>query len=114
MTYPTLLKGIYTHYSTLRDEWSSKIDQHENIGAFVFEPEGYSTAESFDQVKYEFWPITSMQEYLEKGEETDDGLIELIRDFDFGEEFLVMIIEHVDGPKKHAVHIHKITRVGLN
>jgi len=55
-----------------------------------------------------------MQAYLEKGGETDEGLLKLIEDFDFAEEFLVMIIEHVDGSKKHAVHIHKITRVGLN
>jgi len=70
--------------------------------------------ESFSQVNYNFWPITVMRAYLEKGGEADEGLIELIRDFDFGEEFLVMIIEHVDGPKKPAVHVHKITRVGLN
>jgi len=114
MTYPTVLKAIYTNYSTLREEWSSKIDQHENIGAFVFKPDGYSTAESFDQVEYEFWPITVVQAYLEKGGETDEGLLDLIQDFDFGEEFLVMIIEHVDGPKKHVVNIHKITKVGLN
>ena len=55
-----------------------------------------------------------MQAYLEKCGETDEGLINLVRDDDFAEQFLVMIIEHVDGPKRHAVHVHKITRVGLS
>jgi hypothetical protein len=80
----------------------------------VFLTGGYADAESFDQVKYEFWPVSAMQAYLHKGGETDAGLIDLIQDFDFGEEFLVMIIEYVEGVEKHAVHIHRVSRLGLN
>ena len=45
---PHPVKFIYSNYTTLRAEWSRKIDEHENIGAFVFKPEGYPPAKSFD------------------------------------------------------------------
>ena len=45
---------------------------------------------------------------------SDEGSFYLLTDIDFGEEFLVMIVEDIDGPKKHAVHIHRITKVGLS
>ena len=114
MTYDFLLKEVYANYAALRAEWSRKVDEEENIGAFVFQHEGYSSAGAFDQVKYEFWPITVLQEYLAKGGETDQGLWGLIEDVDIEEEFLVMIIEYVAGQKRRAVHVHKITKVGLN
>jgi hypothetical protein len=114
MTHHDLLTHIYAHYSTLRTEWSHAIDTHENIGAFAFLPEGYSGVDTLDQVKYEFWPWPTMRAYLIKGGETDAGLIDLIQDFDFGEEFLVMIIEYAEGVEKHAVHVHRVNRVGLN
>ena len=34
--------------------------------------------------------------------------------FDFGEEFLVLVIEHVDGPKKQEVHFHRMNEIRLN
>jgi hypothetical protein len=114
MTYSFLLTQVYANYATLRAELSRMFEKYENIGAFVFEPEGYSTAETFAQVKYEFWPITVLQEYLAKGAETDEGLWGLIEDVNIKEEFLVMIIEPVDRPKRRAIHIHKITKVGFN
>ena len=51
---------------------------------------------------------------LFRGGENDAGLLELLQDFKFGEEFLVMIVEYLPGEKRHGVNVHKITRVGLN
>jgi hypothetical protein len=52
--------------------------------------------------------------YLKSGGQTDDGFEDLFADLEFGEEFLVMILEYLGDENKHAVHIHKITKVGLN
>lgn len=51
---------------------------------------------------------------LEAGGQSDEGLMELLVDFDIGEEFLVMIVEYDGTAARQAVHIHKITKVGLN
>ena len=114
MTYPLLLTVIYANFTALRAEWARKIAEHDSIGAFVFEPEGYSNVESFDRVRYEFWSITEMRAHLIQGRETDEGLINLIQDLDVKEEFVVMIIEHLEGSTKRAVHVHRITRLGMN
>jgi hypothetical protein len=35
-------------------------------------------------------------------------------DLEFGEEFLVMIVEFLEDESGHAVHVHKVTRIVLN
>lgn len=52
--------------------------------------------------------------YFGRDGQSDDGLMKLLIDFNVDEEFLVMIVEHVDGSGKQAVSVHKITRVGLS
>jgi hypothetical protein len=112
VTYPLLLDFCYTNYSTLRDKWSLAVAEHEYIGVFVFQPEGYGAAESFDQVEYSFWPLPLVQAYLVNGGGTDERLLDLIANSHFGDEVLVVIDEYVDDMRKHAVHLHKITPVG--
>ena len=112
MTYPLLLNFCYTNYSTLRDKWSQAIAQHQYVGVFVFQPEGYEAAESFDQLKYSFWPLPLVQTYLVNAGGTDEKLLDLIAHSNFWDEVLVMIVEHVEDTRKHAVHVHKITQVG--
>ena len=43
-----------------------------------------------------------------------DGFEALFDYFEIVEEFLVMIIEYLGDDKRHAVHVHKITKVGLD
>ena len=90
------------------------MDDANNIGAFVFHPEGYAHAGSFEEVQYSYWPLPKISDYLQHGGKTEDGLMNLLIDFNFGEEFLVMIVEFAGDNSKRAVHIHKITQVGLN
>lgn len=114
MTYPSLLSAIYANYDRLLSAWDAEMDRRENIGVFAFLPEGYSAARSFDDTAFIYWTIDQVRAYLVKGGETDEGFQDLFDDFEFGEEFLVMIIEYLGDEKKHAVHVHKITNVGLN
>jgi hypothetical protein len=63
---------------------------------------------------YVYWTMDQVRWYLKTGGQRDDGFEDLLEDFEFGEEFFVMIIEYLEDEKKHAVHVHKITKVGLN
>jgi hypothetical protein len=114
MTYPQLLADIYRRYEDLLRTWNQACDEQENAGAMVFLPDNYSTAHAFDQVHYAFWTTPEIQAYLKAGGQADDGFVELLLDLDFGEEFLVMIVEFLGNENRHAVHVHKITKVGLN
>lgn len=114
MTYSQLLDHIYRRYSALLKAWNTACDDLENAGALVFMPERYLSADSFEQVRHEYWTTPEVTAYLKAGGQTEGGYLELLFDLDFGEEFLVMIVEFLGDKSKHAVHIHKITRVGLN
>jgi hypothetical protein len=114
VTYPVLLASCYANYSVLRNEWARAIEEHLSIGAFVFLPVAYAEAETFNEVTYAFWPFSRIQTFLIQGGEIDPALLDLFEDVDPEEEFLVMIVEVVDGVQKQTVHVHKITQVGLN
>ena len=114
MTYSSLLSSIYANYAKLLSAWNAEMDRTEDIGVFSFLPEGFSTAEKFGDVAYTYWTIEEVRGYLKVGGQIDDGFEVLFDDFEFGEEFLVMVIEYLGDDKKHAVHVHKITKVGLN
>jgi hypothetical protein len=114
MTYPQLLYHIYRRYSDLLKVWNTTCDEQENAGALVFLPQDYSSAESFEQVQHEYWTTPEIQAYLKAGGQSDDGYLDLLFDLDFGEEFLVIIVESLEDESRHSVHVHKITRVGLN
>jgi hypothetical protein len=114
MTYQDLLSEIYANYTTLLQSWDAEMEKAENIGAYVFLPDGYCHSKVLSETKSEFWTLPEVQAYLVAGGETDNGLFELLVDFEFGEEFLVMIVEYLGDARKHAVHVHKITKVGLN
>jgi hypothetical protein len=114
MTYSTLLSAIYANYDKLLSAWDAAMDRTENIGVFAFLPKGYASVESMKEAAYVYWTIDQVRGYLKSGGQTDDGFEALFEDFEFGEEFLVMIVEYLGDKKKHSVHVHKITKVGLN
>ena len=43
-----------------------------------------------------------------------EDVLELLEYFDFREEFLLLVIEPVDGPEKQRAHFHRLNKVGLN
>jgi len=69
MNHSTLLAACYSNYNDLLREWGRMLDTHENIGAFVFMPEGYVPAKAFNDVHYEFWPMPEVQAYLKVGKQ---------------------------------------------
>jgi hypothetical protein len=114
VTYRDLLTALYEKYDQLLPLWDAQVAQMNNTGAFVFFPDSYLSAESLDQVKYDFWTIDRIQDYITKGGQTDDGLMELLDGIMIGEDFLVMIVEPDQNTKAYSVHLHKITQLGLN
>jgi len=110
MTYSSISAHLYSNFSHYRELWSRKLDETEAFGAFVFLPDGYSEADSFDQVKYNFW-LYSVQAYIEQGGQSDEGLMKLLIDFNFDDEFCD---DHraCRGAKKHAVHVTRLRRWG--
>ena len=51
--------------------------------------------------------------YFEGGLD-DEELLGGLNNFDFGEEFLVLVIEHVEGPENQAAHFHRMSKVRMN
>jgi hypothetical protein len=41
-------------------------------------------------------------------------MLEGVYDFEFGEEFLVLVIVYVDGPEKQEAYFHRMSRVKMN
>jgi len=93
-TYTSLPSAIYSNYDKLLSARDAEKDRTENIGVFAFLLEGYSLADSFGDAAYIYWTIDQVREYLKAGGQTDDRFEALFDDFEFGEEFLVMIIEY--------------------
>jgi hypothetical protein len=114
MTYPQLLGHIYRRYADLLKAWNTACDEQGNAGVLVFLPEDYSSTESFNQVRHKYWTAPELLTYLKAGVQSGNGYRNLLFDLDFGEEFLVMIVEFLGDESRRAVHVHKITRVGLN
>jgi len=41
-------------------------------------------------------------------------MLDGIWDFEFGEEFLVLVIEHVGGPENQEAYFHRMSKVRMN
>ncbi len=114
MTYPALIAAIYADYNHLLVAWDAEMEKSEDAGAFVFLPEDYGSAGVLIDANFAYWPTPRLKQYLKDGGQSDEGLVDLILDLDIGEEFLVMIVEYDGDAMRHLVHVHKITKVGLN
>ncbi len=114
MTYPSLLTAIYVNYDRLLHAWESEREKAESIGVLAFLPDDYGTAQGFEECRYSYWPISQVTVYLQSSGLTDEGYRDLLDVFEYGEQFLVMIVEPLDEGRRKAVHIHKITRLGVN
>ena len=113
MNRTELLSAIYGRYGALLAEWDIRLERN-GLGAFVYLPEGYSAVREFGEVQVTYWTMDVLRAYLRKGGRSDDGLDRLLYDFEFGEEFLVLIIAYGDDQSEHEAYVHKITKRGLN
>jgi hypothetical protein len=118
MTYPELLSAIYGGYERLIVSWNAEMENAGSLGAFVFMPEGYASAIRLNEVKYQYWSMDRIREFVgldvEGDAERHREFLDLLRGFAFGNEFLVLIVESLPGEKRRAVHLHRITNVGTN
>lgn len=112
MTHIDLITAIHGNYDRLLTYWNGHVKSEENVSAFVFFPQGYSEARNFDQVLCEFWSLSKIQIYLEKGGQSDRSMMDLLKDLNLSEEFPVMIIEHGRYEHRQLAHIYRITKNG--
>ena len=55
------------------------------------------------------------RQYIQNGWIDDEDMLDGIYDFEFGEEFFVLVIEYVDGPEKQEANFHRMNKrqIGL-
>ena len=97
---------MYQRFAEFHAEWVDRVLKGENLGAFAFLP-------SYD-LDWEWWSLDMTREYIQEGGLDDGELLNGLKDFDFGKEFLVLVIEHVDGPEKQKAHFHRMSKVRVN
>ena len=114
MTYPDLLSAIYTHHDMLLKSWEAELQRGSGVGVLAFLPAGYMHATGFDETHFAYWTLDEVRRYVAASGNSDEGYMDLVETLVSGEEFLVLIVEERDAGPGHAVHIHRITRVGLN
>ena len=57
---------------------------------------------------------SSPRDYIQRGGLDDEELLGGLKDFDFGDEFLVLVIEYIDGSGNQEAHFHRMRKVGMN
>jgi len=58
--------------------------------------------------------LNRIRQYIQDGGLNDEEMLEPVWDFEFGEEFLVLIIEHLAGPKSQNAYFHRMSKVRMN
>jgi hypothetical protein len=58
--------------------------------------------------------LNRIRQYIQDGGLNDEEMLEPVWDFEFGEEFLVLVVEYVDGPKSQKAYFHRMSKVGMN
>jgi hypothetical protein len=106
VTHPSIIFHLYFNFSHYREVWSRKLDETQAFGAFVFLPE--------KDLEWEWWTVQEIRNYIRRGGLNDEELLGGLRDFDFGEEFLVLVIEHVGGPRTQKLHLHRMNNFWVN
>lgn len=114
MDHGELIRSIYSNFSTLLELWESRNDENENIGFFVFMPLGYADVCDFADVRFDYWLLPYVRDYLRAGGQPEAGIDLLLKEFDYGREFFVMIVEFENPRGDLNVFIHKISQTGLS
>jgi hypothetical protein len=107
LTHSGLISHIYSNISTYLELWKRRREETGECGAFVFLPGR--------DLSWEWWSLVEIRDYVEEGGLDDREVLEGLSVFDeAGEDFLVLVIEHVDGAEQQKAHFHKISRGALN
>jgi hypothetical protein len=86
--------------------WEQHWEETQEFGAFVFLPE--------KELEWEWWNLNRIRQYIQDGGLNDEEMLEPVWDFEFGEEFLVLVIEHVGGPENQNASFHRLSKIRLN
>jgi hypothetical protein len=92
MTHPLIVTYLYDNFTHYRALWGTRWEATQQLGAFVFLPG--------KELNWEWLTLPEIRQYIRDGGLDDEKMLDGIYDFDFGEEFLVLVIEYVDGPEK--------------
>ena len=106
MTHADLITHVYANFSFFRGLWSRRCDETGEFGAFVFLPG--------KDLNWEWWSLVELRDYAREGGLDDKEMLEGVNEPDFGEDFLVLVIEYVDGPKTQQAHFHRISKAKMN
>jgi hypothetical protein len=106
MSHSDIVAHLYSHFREFRQLWEKCWEETQEFGAFVFLPE--------KGLDWEWWNLNRIRQYIQDGGLNDEEMLEPVWDFEFGEEFLVLVIEYMDGPEKQEAYFHRASKVRMN
>jgi hypothetical protein len=106
MTHAQIISHIYSNQGHYHELWNRHAKEAGELGAFVFLP-----GKGLD---WEWWAVSHIREYIRQGGLDDVELLDGLKVFDRRDEFLVLVIEHVDGPGKQEAHFHRMSKARMN
>jgi hypothetical protein len=65
-------------------------------------------------LEWEWWDLNRIRQYIQDGGLNDEQILEPVWEFEFGEEFLVLVIEYVNGPENQEAYFHRMFKVRMN
>ncbi len=105
-TQSSIISYLYSNFTHYRELWEKEWGATQEFGAFVFLPR--------KELEWEWWDLNRIRQYIRDGGLNDEKMLEPVWDFEFGEEFLVLIIEFVVGPEKQEAYFHRMSKVRMN
>jgi hypothetical protein len=58
--------------------------------------------------------LNRIRQYIQDGGLNDEEMLEPVWDFEFGEEFFVLVIVYVEGPRSQNAYFHRMSKVRMN
>jgi hypothetical protein len=106
MTHFCLVSHLYANFSHFRTQWEEKWEATQEFGAFVFLPG--------KELQCVWWTLPQIRQYIRDGCLNDEEMLDGIYEFEFGEDFLVLVIEFVDGPRSQNAYFHRMNKTMMN
>lgn len=106
MTHASIITHLYANFSLYRDQWSKQFNETGESGALVFLPD--------KELVWEWWSIPKIRDYIQEGGLDDREMLDGLEESRTAGDFLVLVIEYVDGPRKQKAHFHRMSKVQLN
>jgi hypothetical protein len=106
MNHASIITRLYANFSSYWGEWRKKFDETGESGALVFLPD--------KKMEWEWWSIPEIRDYIQEGGLDDREMLDGLEESRTAGEFLVLVIEYVDGPRKQKAHFHRMSKVQMN